>query len=187
MGGYKMQCYAGPKKGIIKHVIEGPRPPVGEKVHGVIDWERRYAHMKMHTAQHIISGVMFDEYGARTIGNQIHAEYSRVDFHPVTLSEGDLNDIEGKCNEVIGGQLLVKIYKEDRRALEKRVYEERCNLDLIPPSITMLRIVEIEGFDVCPCAGTHVKNTDELPPLTIMKKEGKGHHTERIIYSFSTG
>ena len=53
------------KKGdTIKHILDGEKPPVGTKVHCIIDWDTRHAHMKMHTAQHIISGIVFDDYNA---------------------------------------------------------------------------------------------------------------------------
>jgi misacylated tRNA(Ala) deacylase len=168
----------------IKHVLRGDKPPVGTQVHGVIDWDTRYNHMKMHTAQHIISGVVFDEFHARTVGNQIHADRSRVDFHPAHFSEHDLKAIETKCNAIIAQNLPIKIYEEDRAILEQRVNQQRCNLDLLPKFVTNLRIIEIQGFDVCPCAGTHVKNTSELSPITILKKESKGKDRERIVYSF---
>jgi len=172
------------KKGdSVKHIIDGEKPPVGTKIHGIIDWDKRYKHMKMHTAQHIISGIIFDDYNARTVGNQIHADYSRVDFHPIRFSDQDMKSIEDKCNNLIKQQLPIKIYEEERASLEKRVNQQRCNLDLLPKFITNLRIIEIEDFDVCPCAGTHVKNTSELPPLKIIKKESKGKERERIVYT----
>jgi len=174
------------KKGdTIKHIITGEKPPEGTKVLGFINWDKRYSHMKMHTAQHIISGIVFDDYDARTVGNQIHADYSRVDFHPVSFSEKDLEYIENKFNEIIERNLPIKIYEEERESLEKRVDQQRCNLDLLPKFITKLRIVEIEGFDICPCAGTHVKNTSEIPKINKTKKESKGKDRDRIIYSFS--
>ncbi len=174
------------KKGdTIKHIINGEKPPEGTKVLGFINWDKRYSHMKMHTAQHIISGIVFDDYDARTVGNQIHADYSRVDFHPASFSEKDLEDIENKFNEIIERNLPIKIYEEERESLEKRVDQQRCNLDLLPKFITKLRIVEIEGFDICPCAGTHVKNTSEIPKINKTKKESKGKDRDRIIYSLS--
>jgi len=169
---------------IVKHIILGEKPPVGTNVVGSIDWDRRYQHMRMHTAQHIISGIIFDDYSARTVGNQIHAKRSRVDFSPIRFSEGDLREIEKKFNDIVRRNLPVKIYSEDRAHLEKRVDNQRCNLDLLPKVISTLRIVEIEGFDVCPCAGTHVKNTSELSTIQIIKKESKGKDRERITYSF---
>jgi misacylated tRNA(Ala) deacylase len=169
------------KKGIIKHIVKGEIPK--DVVHGILDWDKRYAHMKMHTAQHVISGVVYDLYNARTVGNQIHADYSRVDFSPISLSDEDLKKIEDASNEVIKRSSPVKIYEEERDSLEKRTDPLRSNLDLIPASIRNLRIVEIEGFDVCPCAGTHVKSTQELGRLEITKKENKGKDKERIVYT----
>jgi misacylated tRNA(Ala) deacylase len=174
------------KKGdSVKHIIEGEKPPLGTKVHGVIDWDTRYSHMKMHTAQHIISGIVFDNFNARTVGNQIHTDYSRVDFHPVKFSDEDLENITQKFNEIISKNLPVKIYEEERESLEKRVDQQRAHLDLLPKFVTRLRIVEIEGFDVCPCAGTHVRNTNEIPKLDKIRRDTKGKDKDRIIYSLS--
>jgi misacylated tRNA(Ala) deacylase len=169
------------KKGIIKHIVKGDVPE-GD-VHAVLDWDKRFAHMKMHTAQHVISGVVYDLFNARTVGNQIHEDYSRVDFYPVNFSEEDLKKIEDASNEVISRNSPVKIYEEERHSLEKRTDPLRSNLDLIPVSIKNLRIVEITGFDVCPCAGTHVRSTSELGRLEITRKENKGKDKERIVYT----
>ena len=172
------------KKGdTLKHIIKGEKPPVGKKVHGVINWDKRFSHMKMHTAQHIISGIVFDKYKARTVGNQIHADYSRVDFHPVNFTDNDLKHIEEKFNDIIAKKLPIKIYEEERSVLEKHVDQQRAHLDLLPSFITRLRIIEIEGFDICPCAGTHVRNTSEIPKIDQIKRETKGKDKDRIIYS----
>lgn len=172
------------KKGdVIKHIIKGEKPSVGTKIHAKIDWNKRYAHMKMHTAQHIISGIIFDKYGARTVGNQIHSDFSRVDFHPASFTEEDLEFIKEKFNELVTKNLPIKIYEEPRESLEKRIDQQRANLDLLPIFIKILRIVEVKDFDVCPCAGTHVKNTSEIPKIDSIKKETKGKDKTRIIYS----
>ena len=174
------------KKGdSVQHRIKEEKPPVGTKVHATIDWDRRYNHMKMHTAQHILSGIIFDTYKARTVGNQIHDQYSRVDFHPANFTDEDIEKIKNRFNEIITKNLPVKIYEEERTSLEKRVNQQRAHLDLLPKFITKLRIVEIEGFDICPCAGTHVKNTSEIPKIEKIKKETKGKDKTRIIYSLS--
>jgi misacylated tRNA(Ala) deacylase len=173
------------KKGLIKHLLTGDKPSAGTHIHGIINWEKRYTHMKMHTAQHILSGIVFDQFGARTVGNQIHATYSRVDFSPASFTQDDLKKIENNTNDIIKKDLPLTIYFEKRTSLQQRVNEQRCNLDLLPKSIDTLRIVEITGFDICPCAGTHVQKTGEIPPITITKKESKGKDTTRLIYSFS--
>jgi misacylated tRNA(Ala) deacylase len=172
------------KKGdTLEHILNGEKPQVGTKIHGEINWDLRFGHMKMHTAQHIISGIIFDDYKARTVGNQIHADYSRVDFYPAKFSDEDLEKIVIKFNEIVSKKLPVKIYDEDRASLEKRVDQQRSNLDRIPNSVSKLRIVEVSGFDICPCAGTHVKNTSEIPQIKEIKRETKGKDTDRIIYS----
>jgi len=174
------------KKGdSVKHILEGDKPLIDIKIKGSIDWDNRFAYMKMHTAQHILSGIVFDDYNARTVGNQIHTEYSRVDFAPVRFSDNDLDEIKSKFNKIISKNLAVKIYEEERESLEKRINQQRANLDLLPKFITKLRIVEIQGFDICPCAGTHVRNTSEIPKINNIKRETKGKDTDRIIYSLN--
>lgn len=174
------------KKGeTIEHILEGEIPQVGKKVHAVIDWDKRFSHMKMHTAQHILSGIVFDDFGARTVGNQIYAEYSRVDFSPAHFTDEDLIKIKNRFNEIVKQNIPVIIYEEKRESLEKKVNQQRANLDLLPKFIKKLRIVEIQGFDICPCAGTHVKNTSEIPQIENIKKEHKAKDTTRIIYSLS--
>jgi misacylated tRNA(Ala) deacylase len=169
----------------IRHMLAGEKPPEGKSVRAKLDWDKRFAHMKMHTAQHIISGIVFDNFNARTVGNQIHADYSRVDFSPANFSDEDLENIKNKFNEKIKQNMPVIIYEEERAKLEKRVDQQRANLDLLPKFIKKLRIVEIKDFDICPCAGTHVKNTSEIPKIENLEKESKGKNITRLIYSFS--
>ncbi len=168
------------KKGIIKHFIDEELPE--DKVHAVLDWDRRYGHMRMHTAQHIVSGVVYDEFGARTVGNQLYADRSRMDFHPAALTSDDLALIESESNKIISKNIPVTIKEEARDSLEQRIDSQRANLDLLPESIRHLRIVEIGDFDVCPCAGTHVRNTEELGKVKIIKKENKGKERVRVTY-----
>ncbi|MDG6220970.1 MAG: alanyl-tRNA editing protein [Candidatus Thermoplasmatota archaeon] len=156
--------------------------PVGTKVHGVIDWERRYGHMKMHTAQHIVSGIVYEEYSARTAGNQIHADRSRIDFAPARFEDEDLRRIEELCNQAFAKNIPVKIYEMERSDLERKVGAERANLDLIPEFIKTLRVIDVEGLDICPCAGTHVRNTSELGSMRITSKDNKGKDRVRIEY-----
>lgn len=171
------------KKGIVKHLVD-PMPPVGvEVVHGVVDWSRRHAHMRMHTSQHLISGLVYDLYGGvRTVGNQIHAERSRIDFRPAKFTDEDLQRIEAETNGVLGRRLPVRIVWEKRSDLEKRVKPDRANLDLLPASVQDLRVIEIDGLDACPCGGTHVRNLGEIGRVRILGKSSKGAETVRIEY-----
>jgi len=171
-------------KGVIKHFME--RPPQSGPVHGVLDWDRRYAHMRMHTSQHVLSGLVFRIYGARTVGNQIHSTYSRVDFQPVSFNEDDLRRIEEECNKVFAAAKPVTIFEEDRVVVENRV-DDRALMDLIPKSIRQLRIVRIEDTDYCPCGGTHLRNTSEAGRMRIIERRSKGKETERIVYELQPG
>ncbi len=172
------------KKDAVKHHIDGDDlPEVGAKVRAELDWDRRLAHMRMHTAQHLISGVVYDMYEARTVGNQIHAEFSRIDFEPASFGPGDLEKIEAKCNELIAEDLGVTIYDEDRDSVMARVDPIRSSMDMIPQFIKTLRMVDIgEGRDLCPCAGTHVRSLAEIKGIKILRRENKGKDKERVVY-----
>jgi len=164
-----------------QHMVSSPIP-VGEAVHGVIDWTRRYGHMRMHTAQHVVSGIVAHLYGARTVGNQIHAERSRIDFAPASFGDEDLRRIEDAANDAFGSAVPVKIYEIDREELAGLPNLDRANLDLIPEFIKRLRVVEVEGLDVCPCAGTHVRDLGEVGQMRITSRKSKGRDTVRIDY-----
>jgi len=171
------------KRAGVRHLIDGEVPPHVGFLRGILDWAPRLAHMRMHTAQHVLSGVVFDGYKARTVGNQIHADHSRIDFAPAAFSEHDLKTVEDKVNGLLSGNLPVTVREEDRSMLEKRIDARRANLDLLPRSVRRLRIVEIGDIDMCPCGGTHVRNTSETGRLNIFRRESKGKDTERITYT----
>ena len=167
------------EKGTIKHVVD--RMPAVDSVHGVVDWDRRYKHMRMHTSQHVMSGLVFRIFGARTVGNQIHADYSRVDFQPANFSPEDLKRIEDECNKVVESRQDVRIFEEDRVVVHNKI-EDRALLDLIPASVRRLRIIQIGTADYCPCGGTHLKNTSEIGTVHLLEKRSKGKETDRIVY-----
>jgi misacylated tRNA(Ala) deacylase len=169
------------KEGVRHHLVQNP-DIVPDDVHGVINWERRYAHMRMHTAQHIVSGVVYDLYKARTVGNQLYHDRSRIDFAPVKFTDEMTAEVEKKCNEIISSSAKVEICTTSRAELEKDVDAQRANLDLLPKSVQNLRVVKIESFDTCPCAGTHVRSLSELGNVKITKRENKGKDRERITY-----
>jgi misacylated tRNA(Ala) deacylase len=167
------------EKGVIRHHVD--RMPEGDSVHGIVDWDRRYKHMRMHTSQHLMSGLVFRIFGARTVGNQIHADHSRVDFQPANFTPEDLKRIEDECNTVIGTRQDVRIFEEDRLVVHNKI-EDRALLDLIPQSVRRLRIIQIGTADYCPCGGTHLKNVSEIGLVHILEKRSKGKETDRVVY-----
>ncbi len=168
--------------GEIRHYVDGDLPEKGDEVHGRIDWDRRYRHMKMHTAQHIVSKVVLDIYGASTAGNQVHADRSRIDFEPANFDEQDLKKIQEEANRVIEEDIELSKSEVPREDLEEETEDGRTNLDLIPDHIDPLRAVEIGDIDICPCGGTHVDSTGELGQLEIVERRSKGADVERVEF-----
>lgn len=172
------------KRGEVWHYLEEGELSEGNQVEAELDWERRYAHMRMHTAQHLISGIVLEEFDAATASNQIHADHSRIDFSPFNPDKRDLDFITQRFNEVVEEEREVKNYLIDReRVPEVITNPKRLRLfRTLPKSIKTIRIIEITGIDKDPCAGTHVKNTGEIGRLNILSTENKGRNTTRINY-----
>ncbi len=156
--------------------------PSEDPVVGRLDWDRRHAHMRMHTAQHLLSGIVFHRFGARTTGNQLYVDYSHVDFSPAGFSPEDLKAMEADFNEVVDAEVPITIYEEDREVLEAQIAEERAILDLIPRSIRRLRVIQIGDRDLCPCGGTHVRNTSEIGHMQVLRRRSKGKEIDRVTY-----
>ncbi|MFB6203595.1 MAG: alanyl-tRNA editing protein [Candidatus Nanohaloarchaea archaeon] len=175
------------ESGEVRHYLEGDLPEPGTEVHGEIDWDRRYRHMRMHTAQHVVSWVVLNMYDATTAGNQIHSDRSRIDFEPVEFDEEDVEKIERAANSLIEKELEVDKKYMDRKLVEERVQEGRTNLDIIPDHIDPLRVVVIGDEDLCPCGGTHVDSLDEIGEIEIVNRKSKGSDVERLEFVLNEG
>lgn len=184
-GGHARVGHVRTDHGDIHHVVEsmtGSPPEEGTAVEGQVDSQRRAQLTRMHTAQHVVSRVVLDEYGATTAGNQVHADRSRIDFEPVSFDESDVERIERRSNEAIERDLSVTKENRPREVVEREVDEGRALLELIPDSVDPLRVVEIEAFDMCPCGGTHVDSLGDIGELSIVDRTSKGADTERIEF-----
>jgi len=173
------------KHGDVRHAIEnvdGPLPEAGEDVEGRLDADRRQKLRRMHTAQHLVSKVVLDEFGASTAGNQIHTDRSRIDFSPADFSEDDVAFIEERANSLIKEDLPVTKTEMPRAEAEDRTPEGRGLLDLIPAHVDPLRMVEIEGLDLCPCGGTHVDRLGTIGRIRITDRINKGAEIDRIEF-----
>jgi misacylated tRNA(Ala) deacylase len=169
----------------IYHTIEDTfELEIGDEVSGTIDFERRYAHMKMHTAQHLVSGIAYEMFdGVRTVGNQIHTEKSRIDFKPIQFTEDMLSELQSVVNENIQLGLEVTDSQMTRDEINSIMPQERTNMDLLPSFINDLRVITIgEKQDLCPCAGTHVRNISEIKGIEFIGKKSKGKGTQRVTY-----
>jgi misacylated tRNA(Ala) deacylase len=166
----------------IYHTVEGDGPTVGKRVVGTLDWERRYAHMRYHTAQHLLSAILLEEFDAPTTGNQLYADHAHLDCAHDRFSDEDLETIGRRMNERVASALDVWWYTLSRERAEAELDPERTRLDLLPDSIQKVRIVEVDEFDRVACAGTHVSNTDEIGRVRVTGRETKGAEEERIEF-----
>lgn len=158
---------------------------IGDEVEGSIDWERRHAHMRMHTAQHLVSGLVYEMFdGARTVGNQINTNRSRIDFNPVKFTEEMIEDLFHKANEITESNLAVTDCIMTREEINAIMPPERTNMSLLPISVKQLRVVRIgDNLDLCPCAGTHVRALGEIGDLKFLGRKNKGKGTTRVSYT----
>ena len=157
----------------------------GDLIQGEIDWERRYAHMRMHTAQHLLSGIVYESFnGARTVGNQIHADRSRIDFQPIKFDDEMIELAFNLAQEAIESDLEVTETVMTREQINAIMPPERTNMGLLPSSVRELRIIKIgNNRDLCPCAGTHVQSLGEIGKLDFLSKKSKGKGKQRIQYT----
>lgn len=167
--------------GRIVHVLdrEGLKP--GDRVHGELDWERRYRLMRSHTACHILSAVIFRETGAKITGNQIDLSRSRVDFSLESFDKAKMNEYVEKANEIIRADVPVEtmlLPKSDALAIPDLV-----RLTMEVPDRDEIRVVKIEGIDAQACGGTHVRRTGEIKGIRMVKAENKGKSNRRVYFA----
>lgn len=166
----------------IWHTVGQSPPAPGTTVSGELDWDRRYAHMRYHTAQHLLSAVLLDDWDAPTTGNQLYADRARIDCGYPRFQDDDLASIEAEVNALVDADLPVRWYALDRETAEAELDPARTRLDLLPPAVDPIRIVEIGEIDRTACAGTHVTGTGEIGGFSITGRETAGAEAERIRF-----
>ncbi|MGV8085089.1 MAG: alanine--tRNA ligase-related protein [Candidatus Bilamarchaeum sp.] len=154
---------------------------VGDKVIARIDWGRRYKLMRMHTAAHILAATAYTELGYQITGNQIEVDQTRFDFSMENFDRAKFDQMVEKCNEKLTQNTDLKVYELPREeALKIPGVVKLANA--LPPSIAILRIVEIPGIDLQADGGTHVKNVLEVGKIKISRLDNKGAKNKRIYF-----
>jgi len=162
------------------HVLQGDLPSVGEAVHGVIDWERRYRLMRTHTAMHVLCGVVFRDYGALVTGGDMEPLRGRMDFEFERLNRELVTVIEAAVNREIEAGREVRVSLLPRQEAFRIPDLIRTRINLLPEGIRLVRIVEIVGLDLQADGGTHVRNTAEVGKVRIVDYKSKGAINKRI-------
>ncbi len=169
------------ENGEIIHILDKEGLKEGDSVHCIIDWNRRYKLMRMHTAAHVLASIFFKEYNAKITGNQLEEEKTRFDFSIENFDREKMERAIEKANSYLSQDIEVKVYYMPRAEALKN--PEMVKLaSVLPPSIDPLRIVEIPSIDVQADGGTHVKNLKEVGKIRLLKLENKGKNNKRIYF-----
>ena len=181
LGGVAVQVTQVKKEGdLVWHWLTGGLPAVGDAVTGAIDWPRRYALMRTHTALHILCGVVWRDYGAQVTGGNMDPLQGRMDFEFATLRAELVGEIEAKCNAEIAAarDVCVKILPRDEAFQIPDLI--RTKINLLPEGIQKVRVVEIVGLDLQADGGTHVNNTSEIGHIRVTDYKSKGKINKRL-------
>jgi misacylated tRNA(Ala) deacylase len=165
---------------LVWHDVQGDSLDVGDTVHGEIDWERRHALMRTHTALHVLCGVIWHEWGKAVTGGNMEPLSARMDFEFDPLPEGFGPVVERRVNEELAAARPIEIVFLPRDVAVEDEDLIRTKVNLIPDSVKEIRVVDIVGLDKQADGGTHVRATDEVGRVRVVKTESKGKAFKRI-------
>src|SRR3954452_21035502 len=169
--------------GDIVHELEpsADGPPARDDILTVdLDWQRRYALMRTHTALHALCGVVWRDYGALVTGGNMEPGGGRMDFEFERMSGDLVDDIEARVNEELRSKRDVRVNvlpRDDAFAIPDLI---RTKVNLLPEGIDEIRTIEIVGLDLQADGGTHVSNTSEVGGIRVTGYESKGRINKRI-------
>ena len=177
--------YVGKFSGETSHEVDKTGLRVGDKVHCVLNWERRYKLMRSHTAAHVLASLLCTGTGALITGNQLQEDKVRFDFSLDNYDREILNHYIEEANNLLSKSVPVEWYelpKEEALKIPGVVKMAKA----LPPNIPKLRIVEIVGVDKQADGGTHVKNLNEVGQIMLLKTENKGKNNRRVYFKLQS-
>ena len=146
--------------GKIIHYTDGPLVE-GTEVEGCIDWTERFSKMQQHTGEHIVSGLIHKIYGYHNVGFHLGTDSVTLDFNGVVPKE-KLHEIEQLANEAVAKNLPMQVLYPTDEELSKISYRSKIEIE------GQVRIVVIDGYDVCACCAPHVKQTGEIGLIKLV-------------------
>lgn len=173
--------YVGKYSGEISHEIDRQGLNAGDRVRCIIDWDRRYKMMRSHTAAHVLISVLCNKTNALVTGNELALEKSRFDFNLENFDRDLFMSCIDESNRLFKKDMLVQIYELPREEALKIPGVIKM-AEALPPQVSKLRIVEIEGIDRQADAGTHVRSLREVGQIEFLKAENKGKNNRRVYY-----
>lgn len=152
----------------------------GAHAHGTLDWDRRHKLMRTHTALHILCGMMFRDFGVSVTGGDMEPLAARMDFELEHMSATFAQEVEEKVNVEIAAARDIRVKILPREEAFKIPDLIRTKINLLPPDIQQVRVVEIVGLDLQADGGTHVANTREVGHIKVVGHESKGKINKRL-------
>jgi alanyl-tRNA synthetase len=165
IGGARVVDCIDREAGGVLHVVEGPIPRVGERVRGRVDWGRRLEHIQQHTGQHILSQALVRLFDAPTRSFRMTGRVCEIDVELADPSDDRIERAVDLANQIIWEDRAVRVLSVTP--------EEAARLPLRKDSAREgdLRVVEIEGFDLSPCGGTHARRAGEVGAVVVRSWE----------------
>jgi misacylated tRNA(Ala) deacylase len=179
-GGFALVTGVVGREPIVRHQIEGDTPPAGATVHGTVDWDRRLQLMRTHTALHILCGVIWNEWGTAVTGGNMEPLSARMDFEFEPLPEGFAERVTDLVNAEIAADRPIEVSFLPRAEALADDDLIRTKVNLIPESVTEIRVVDIVGLDKQADGGTHVTTTGEVGRFEVTKTQSKGKGNKRL-------
>lgn len=162
------------------HWVEGGLPGSGTALRGEIDWDRRLALMRTHTAMHALCGVVWNRFQSPVTGGNMNPGEGRLDFDIPDWDPDVRPVLEAELNRQLALALPVEVSFLPRDAADDDPSLIRTKVNLLPPTITEVRVIDIVGLDRQADGGTHVDSTKEVGAVRISKVESKGRGFRRI-------
>lgn len=166
----------------VLHILEpNQQPPSGgAAVTAEIDWARRHRLMRTHTALHALSGIVFNDYGARVTGGNMEPGVARMDFELEAISQEFGREVEEKLNAALAKDRPVHVLFLPRGEALADLDLIRTKVSLIPDHVDPIRVIDIEAIDRQADGGTHVRSTAEVGTVRVVKTENKGKGFKRM-------
>jgi misacylated tRNA(Ala) deacylase len=149
-------------------------------VTGRVDWDRRHALMRTHTALHVLCGVIWNEWRVPVTGGNMEPLSARMDFEFDPLPDGFGPRVEALVNAELAADRRIEVAFLPRSAAVEDEDLIRTKVNLIPDSVSEIRVVDIVGLDRQADGGTHVRTTGEVGRMRVVKTENKGRGNKRI-------
>ncbi|HZD02499.1 MAG TPA: alanyl-tRNA editing protein [Actinomycetes bacterium] len=168
------------REGELVLLLESEPPPLGSRVRGRVDWERRYALMRTHTALHMLAGVIGRDHGALVTGGNMEPLRARMDFELPSMSADFAEAVQAALRKEVEADRAVQVLFLSPQEFASRPELIRTKTNLLPPGLEVVRVIDIEGLDRQADGGTHVARTAEIGEVRVVGHESKGKGNKRL-------